>query len=84
MKIAIDPSACDGFGYCAEIVPEAIALDEWGFPFLVAGEVSDRLLGAARQAARSCPRRALTLVPLGVHLTARRSRVQAQSDSKYA
>lgn len=36
-------SRCDGFGYCAEILPEVLSLDEWGFP-----KVRDR--GCPREA----------------------------------
>jgi ferredoxin len=61
MRIALDPSACDGFGFCAEILPEALSLDEWGFPIVADGEIPTQLLGAARKAVASCPRRALAL-----------------------
>lgn len=61
MRISVDPAACDGFGYCAEMVPELMALDEWGFPVVSQHEVPGELLDAARQAARACPRRALLL-----------------------
>ncbi|MGA3216507.1 MAG: ferredoxin [Acidimicrobiales bacterium] len=63
MRIALDPVACDGFGYCVEILPEVLSFDEWGFPVVFEGEVPDKLLGAARQAVRFCPRRALALQP---------------------
>ena len=62
MKMVLDPAACDGFGYCAEILPELISLDEWGFPIVAdRGVVPEELLGAAGQAVRLCPRRALRL-----------------------
>lgn len=61
MKITIDPAACDGFGFCAEILPEALTLDEWGFPIVREGEVPERLMTTARKAVKFCPRRALTL-----------------------
>jgi ferredoxin len=61
MRIGVDPSVCDGFGYCAELLPEALVLDEWGFPIVVNGEIPPQLLRAARQAVKSCPRRALAL-----------------------
>ena len=31
-RILLDPVACDAFGHCAELVPELIAIDEWGYP----------------------------------------------------
>ena len=61
MKVTLDPSACDGFGFCAEILPEVLSLDEWGFPFVGDGDIQGSLLRPARQAVRSCPRRALML-----------------------
>ena len=61
MKITIDPAACDGFGFCAEIFPEVLSLDEWGFPIVGEGEIPNGLLRAARKAVQFCPRRALTL-----------------------
>ena len=33
-RIVIDPVACDAYGYCAELLPEAITLDEWGYPIV--------------------------------------------------
>jgi ferredoxin len=63
MKIIVNPAACDGFGYCAEILPELIALDEWGFPIISGSEVSEELLEEAQRAVRFCPRRALEWRP---------------------
>ena len=63
MRITVDPAACDGFGYCAEMLPELLTLDEWGFPIVARAEVPGELLKAARQAARLCPRRAVSLLP---------------------
>ena len=34
IRILIDPVACDAYGYCAELLPEAITLDEWGYPIV--------------------------------------------------
>ncbi len=53
MRISVDPAACDGFGYSAELVPELMALDEWGFPVVSQHEVPGELLDAARQASRA-------------------------------
>jgi ferredoxin len=65
MRITVDPAACDGFGYCVELLPEVLAFDEWGFPVVVDEHVSEGLLRAARQAVRLCPRRALRLHTTG-------------------
>ncbi len=62
------PSACDGNGVCAELLPERIRLDPWGFPVIEPGECPTHLLDHAQRAVTSCPRLALTLVQRG-HLT---------------
>jgi ferredoxin len=71
MKITLNPAICDGFGYCAEILPEMLSLDEWGFPFVADGEIPEKLLRPARQAVQFCPRRALKLEELLIDRTAR-------------
>jgi ferredoxin len=62
VQLRVDPILCDGFGYCAELLPELVALDEWGYPVLAAEAVPGRLLDLARRAVADCPRRALLLV----------------------
>jgi ferredoxin len=64
-RLAVDPVACTGHGLCAELLPEGITLDEWGYPLLAAGEVPDSLLRRARSVAAACPTRALTLRSTG-------------------
>jgi ferredoxin len=61
LKIFIDPVACDAYGYCAELLPEAITLDEWGYPIVDGKPLPAELVAAAKRAARDCPRRAITL-----------------------
>ena len=58
-RLRVNPVACDAFGYCAELVPELVLRDEWGYPVLVAGAIPPRLFELARRAVRECPRRAL-------------------------
>lgn len=60
--LVVDPIACDGHGVCAELLPELITLDPWGFPILTAGPVPMDLLDHAERAVTSCPRLALKLV----------------------
>ena len=62
IRILVDPVACDAYGYCAELLPESIALDEWGYPVVDGGEIPPELMELARRATVSCPRLALTLV----------------------
>jgi ferredoxin len=60
-RITIDPVACDAYGYCAEILPEVIGLDEWGYPIVDGRPLPAALVALAARAARDCPRRAITL-----------------------
>jgi ferredoxin len=58
IRIRVNPIACDAYGYCAELLPELVTLDEWGYPVTNDGPVPAHLVELARQAARDCPRRA--------------------------
>ena len=59
-RLRVDPIACDGRGLCAEILPELITLDDWGFP-VVQADVPGSLAADAREAVRVCPKLALRL-----------------------
>jgi ferredoxin len=61
VTIAIDRIRCDGYGMCAELLPEMIALDDWGYPIVSPADVPDELLEHARRAAAACPLLALRL-----------------------
>jgi ferredoxin len=56
----VDMIACDAFGYCAELLPEIVELDEWGYP-VVTGPITPGLLADAEAAAEACPRLALRI-----------------------
>ncbi len=60
-RLRVDPVRCDAFGYCAELLPELVTLDEWGYPILDGAPVPAGLVELARLAVRQCPRRALFL-----------------------
>ncbi len=60
LRLVVDPVACDAFGFCAEVAPELIHLDEWGYP-VIDGEVTRATKALAGQAVSMCPRRALSL-----------------------
>ncbi len=60
-RLALNPIACTGHGLCAELLPERIWLDEWGYPVIDAGELSPELLAHARRAVDACPTLALRL-----------------------
>jgi ferredoxin len=61
LRVRVDPVACDAFGFCAELLPERITLDEWGYPMVDERPVAGQLFELARRAAAECPRRALLL-----------------------
>lgn len=60
-ELVVDRIACDGYGMCAELLPELIDLDDWGYPIVRAGGVPDALLDHARRAVAVCPVLALRL-----------------------
>jgi ferredoxin len=60
LRLRIDPTACTGHGVCADLLPERIQLDEWGFP-IIQPDVPRSLAGHARRAVRGCPVLALRL-----------------------
>jgi ferredoxin len=60
-ELAIDRIACDGYGMCAELLPELIDLDDWGYPIVRAGGIPDALVDHARRAVAVCPVLALRL-----------------------
>lgn len=59
--VAVHPIRCTGHGLCAALLPEALHLDEWGYPRVVADTLPAGLLRRARQTAAACPTRALRL-----------------------
>ena len=59
-RLRVDPVACAGHGACAELLPELITLDEWGYP-IVADQPVPRGRHEARHAVRNCPALALAL-----------------------
>jgi ferredoxin len=61
MKLRVDPIACDAHGMCAEVFPEFIELDDWGYPIIPDEEVPQRLVEDARRAVAICPKLALRL-----------------------
>jgi ferredoxin len=62
LHLRVDPIACTGHGLCAELFPELIELDDWGYPIvrndgLVPREMEDH----AMRAAEFCPTLAVML-----------------------
>ena len=59
--LRVDPIACAGRGLCAELLPELIALDDWGFPMVADRGVAPHLTADARATVKACPLPALRL-----------------------
>jgi ferredoxin len=60
-RLRVNPIACEAHGLCAELLPELIRLDDWGYPIIEQPEVPNELLGLARRAVDACPTLALLL-----------------------
>jgi ferredoxin len=63
-ELAVDWGACKGHGLCAELLPDHITLDDWGYP-IVSGPVTAAAAKRARRAVTDCPALALKLRPGG-------------------
>jgi ferredoxin len=61
MRLHINPIQCHAHGLCAELFPEWIRLDEWGYPIIDAATIPPELEEHARRAADACPTLALRL-----------------------
>jgi len=67
MRLHIDWTICDGRGLCAELLPEVLTEDDWGYPLARDGRGNDvripeNLRAYAERAVTQCPRLALRLV----------------------
>jgi ferredoxin len=60
-RVRVNPIACEAHGMCAELLPERISLDEWGYPVLDGTPLEGRQVEHALRAARACPTLALLL-----------------------
>ena len=61
IRLRVNPIACTGHGMCAELLPEMVSLDQWGYPILASDPVPRPLAAHARRAAELCPTLALIL-----------------------
>ena len=60
-RLRVNPIQCVGHGVCAELLPELVTLDEWGYPIVDPGPVPPALDRDARRAVAACPALALKL-----------------------
>ena len=59
--VRVNPVACDGSGLCAELLPERISLDDWGYPIVDETPLTPELVQHAQRAVDACPTMALLL-----------------------
>jgi ferredoxin len=59
--LAVNPIACTGHGICAELLPERVSLDDWGFPVIDPTPIPDYLRPHVKRAIAACPTLALLL-----------------------
>lgn len=58
--VEVDWTLCRASGVCAEVLPDWLGLDPWGFP-VIPDTLPPELARQARRAARLCPNRALAI-----------------------
>jgi ferredoxin len=58
-RARVNPIACEAHGMCAELLPERITLDEWGYPIVDGAPLAGWQVEHAIRAARACPTFAL-------------------------
>ena len=54
-RVRVNPITCEAHGMCAELLPERIKLDEWGYPIVDGAPLEGEQVDHAVRAARACP-----------------------------
>jgi ferredoxin len=62
IRVEVDRSRCEGYGFCEQAAPELLRLDDQGELVIVQAEAPNDLAGKAQAAARLCPVAALRIV----------------------
>lgn len=60
-QLLVNPILCTGHGVCAELVPELVQMDPWGYPLVDKRDLTDDLIPHARRAITACPALALLI-----------------------
>ena len=60
-RLVVNPTTCVAHGMCAELFPERISLDDWGYPIIDPKPIPAGLEEHARRAVAACPTLALVL-----------------------
>lgn len=59
--VRVNPITCAAHGMCAELLPERITLDEWGYPIVDGTPLEGAQVDHAMRAAQACPTFALLI-----------------------
>lgn len=65
-RLVVNPITCEGHGLCAELLPERISLDDWGYPVIDPEPLGPDLVPHAKRAVSACPTLALVLEEVSV------------------
>jgi len=79
-RLRVDWPACKANGVCAEVLPQLVKLDEWGYPLIPARPVPDPLVSQAERTVSACPTQALRLVEVHDSPVSRRERRRLEDD----
>jgi len=60
-RLRVNPIQCAAHGMCAELLPERVTLDDWGYPIVDGAPLTQELIAHARRAVAACPVFALKL-----------------------
>jgi len=63
VRLVVDWQRCAGHGDCAELLPELVARDDWGYPVIAPQAIPTGLHRLAVRARSACPTLALSLQP---------------------
>ena len=61
VRLTVDWTRCTAHGLCAELLPELIELDDWGYPVVAGRPVPVELEPHAAAAREACPALAVRL-----------------------
>ncbi|MDP9226205.1 MAG: ferredoxin [Actinomycetota bacterium] len=64
-RLRVDPIGCTGHGICAELLPELVRLDDWGYPIIHDTPIKEPLMDDVRRTIAACPALALRLERTG-------------------
>lgn len=60
-RLQVDLIRCDGRGLCAELLPERVTLDDWGYPIIDPEPIGRALSKRAKATVAACPLLALRM-----------------------